>query len=203
MFVRRHRAGAAAALAVALTVAVVAVAGLLTRVRAGATRECGNCDRRLPQSHEDKDATGSPRARRNARHRTGPRRAHARAARRTGAPAPAISPRRSPEVTRSKASPTLRKRLVIDYVLSGSYLVSGTPGNGRLRFDLALQDARSGAVIDNIAQSGALSDLPEMVEKAGARLREQAGYPRPGAERSERGGRGAAADRCLWAAGMW
>ncbi|HEX7915834.1 tetratricopeptide repeat protein, partial [Rudaea sp.] len=72
---------------------------------------------------------------------------------------------------------TLRKRLGADYVLSGSYLVSGAPGEGRLRLDLALQDARNGTALANVAQSGALADLPELVEKAGASLRAQAGYP--------------------------
>ena len=73
---------------------------------------------------------------------------------------------------------TLRKRLGVDFVLSGSYLVSGSGGDSRLRLDLALQDARSGVVVAKVAQSGALSDLPGLIEQTGASLREQAGYPR-------------------------
>lgn len=82
----------------------------------------------------------------------------------------------------------LRKRLGADYVLSGSYLVSGAAGESRLRLDLALQDARSGAALANVAQSGALSDLSELVEKAGASLRAQAGYPGLAAEEARETG---------------
>jgi serine/threonine-protein kinase len=70
----------------------------------------------------------------------------------------------------------LHKRLGADYVLSGSYLVSGAAGANTLRFDLALQDVHSGATLANVAQNGELSHLTELIEKAGATLREQAGY---------------------------
>ena len=39
---------------------------------------------------------------------------------------------------------TLKKRVGADYVLSGSYLVSGAADTPSLRIDLALQDAASG-----------------------------------------------------------
>ncbi|MFT3792584.1 MAG: protein kinase [Rudaea sp.] len=179
VFVRRHRAGAAAALAVALTVAVVAVAGLLTRAFAPA--QPANAALAIVDFHNlaaDKDADWIAPA---LAEMLATELAHG--ARMHALPDELVRPARSDLAApmaggyAEQSLATLRKRLVVDYVLSGSYLVSGTPGNGRLRFDLALQDARSGAAVANIAQSGALSDLPEMVEKAGARLREQAGYP--------------------------
>ncbi|HMM56282.1 MAG: hypothetical protein DYH18_02050 [Xanthomonadales bacterium PRO7] len=65
----------------------------------------------------------------------------------------------------------LRKRLNTDYVLSGSYLVSGAGDTANLRMDLTVQDARTEAPLASIAQSGALNDLPRLVEQVGAELR--------------------------------
>jgi tetratricopeptide (TPR) repeat protein len=70
---------------------------------------------------------------------------------------------------------TLRKRLGADYVLSGSYLVSGSAGDAKLRLDLALQDARGGPA-KAVVQNGALGNLSELVDKAGASLRDSLGY---------------------------
>ncbi len=71
---------------------------------------------------------------------------------------------------------TLRKRLVADYVLSGSYVVSGSGADAKLRLDLAMQDARDGEAIANVTQTGLLSELPTLVERAGAELRTQLGF---------------------------
>jgi serine/threonine-protein kinase len=71
---------------------------------------------------------------------------------------------------------TLRKRLGADYVLSGSYIVSGATPDAKLRFDVALQDARTGRAVVNIAQTGTLADLTALVETAGSRLREESGF---------------------------
>ncbi|HZX92789.1 MAG TPA: protein kinase, partial [Rudaea sp.] len=71
---------------------------------------------------------------------------------------------------------TLRRRLGADYVLSGSYLITGAAADARLRFDVALQDTRSGVAIASISQSGALPDLTALVEQAGASLREKSGF---------------------------
>ena len=70
---------------------------------------------------------------------------------------------------------TLRKRLGADYVLSGSYLVSGSGSDARLRLDLALQDARSGAGIANVVQTGAFADLSGLIDNAGRNLRDSLG----------------------------
>lgn len=66
---------------------------------------------------------------------------------------------------------TLRKRLGADYVLSGSYLVSGSNDAQSLRIDVAMQDARNDEPIASISQSGPLNELPRLVERAGAELR--------------------------------
>jgi len=70
---------------------------------------------------------------------------------------------------------TLRRRLGADYVLSGSYLVSGPQESGTVRLDLSLQDTRSGVAVAKFSQSGALVDLPKLVERAGSRLRDDLG----------------------------
>jgi serine/threonine-protein kinase len=74
-----------------------------------------------------------------------------------------------------KSLATLRKRIGADYVLSGSYFVSGAGGDAKVRLDLALQDARGGTA-KAVLQNGALGDLPTLVDKAGAALRESLGY---------------------------
>ncbi len=75
-----------------------------------------------------------------------------------------------------QALATLRKRLGADYVLSGSYLISGSADGARLRLDLAMQDARSGTQIANVEESGALADLPALVDRTGADLRTKLGF---------------------------
>ncbi|MGB8379164.1 MAG: winged helix-turn-helix domain-containing protein, partial [Rhodanobacteraceae bacterium] len=70
---------------------------------------------------------------------------------------------------------TLRKRLGTDYVLSGSYLVSGSPDQPQLRLDLALQDARTGAAVATLVRNGAVADLPALVTSAGDDLRKHLG----------------------------
>ncbi len=70
----------------------------------------------------------------------------------------------------------LRKRLGADLVLSGSYLISGTADEPKLRFDLAVQDTRTGIAVATVEQTGALSDLPTMIQKAGSDLRSRLGF---------------------------
>ncbi|HEV7489651.1 MAG TPA: tetratricopeptide repeat protein [Rhodanobacteraceae bacterium] len=70
---------------------------------------------------------------------------------------------------------TLRRRLGADYVLSGGYVVAGSSDQPRVRLDLALQDARTGATVANLARDAALSDLPALVAEAGSGLREHLG----------------------------
>ncbi|OOG56849.1 hypothetical protein B0E48_12245 [Rhodanobacter sp. C03] len=69
----------------------------------------------------------------------------------------------------------LHQRLGSDYVLSGSYLVFGDTEAPQLRLDLAVQDARSGAMVADLSRSGAVSELPALVVAAGAGLRDKLG----------------------------
>jgi DNA-binding winged helix-turn-helix (wHTH) protein/tetratricopeptide (TPR) repeat protein len=78
---------------------------------------------------------------------------------------------------------TLRRRLGADYVLSGSYLVSGEGDSPALRIDLSVQDARDGRTLASISHSGRVADLPTLVAQAGADLRTHLGVqPVPATE---------------------
>lgn len=69
----------------------------------------------------------------------------------------------------------IQKVLDADDVVTGSYLA---PGNGDLRLDLRLQDARSGETIAPVSvtgKSGQVSDLVDAVTRAGVELRERMG----------------------------
>jgi DNA-binding winged helix-turn-helix (wHTH) protein/tetratricopeptide (TPR) repeat protein len=74
----------------------------------------------------------------------------------------------------------LRRRLDADYVVSGSYLVSGTEDNAPLRIDIALQDARSGALLASVSNQSGLRDLTTLVARTGASLRDKLGITPPG-----------------------
>ena len=74
----------------------------------------------------------------------------------------------------------LRRRLDADYVVSGSYLVSGTADNAPLRVDIALQDARNGAVLASVSSQSGLGELTALVAKMGVRLRDKLGIVSPG-----------------------
>ena len=74
----------------------------------------------------------------------------------------------------------LRRRLDADYVVSGSYLVSGTADNAPLRVDIALQDARNGAVLASVSNQTSLGELTALVAKMGARLRDKLAIRPPG-----------------------
>lgn len=69
----------------------------------------------------------------------------------------------------------IQKVLGADDVVTGSYLA---PGNGDLRLDLRLQDARSGETIAPVSvtgKSGQVEDLADVVTSAGKQLREKLG----------------------------
>lgn len=76
----------------------------------------------------------------------------------------------------SQSLATLKKRVGADYVLSGSYLVSGAADAPTLRIDLALQDAATGNAVASISQSGAVADLSAVATRTGAALRSAAGF---------------------------
>lgn len=76
----------------------------------------------------------------------------------------------------------LRRRLAADYVLSGSYLVSGSGDEAKLRVDLALQDARNGVTVTSVSRSATVAELPALVTAAGIALRERLGTTPPSAQ---------------------
>ncbi len=179
VFVRRHRAGSAAALAVALTIAFVVAAARLMHVFAPerpTSATLAIVDFHNSSPNKDADWIAPALGEMLATELANGGRMHA-------LPDELVRPARSDLAApaaggyAAQSLATLRRRLGADYVLSGSYLVSGKSGENRLRLDLALQDARSGEPLANVSQSGALADLSELVEKAGAKLRDQAGYP--------------------------
>jgi len=74
----------------------------------------------------------------------------------------------------------LRRRLDADYVVSGSYLVSGAADNAPLRVDIELQDARNGAVLASASSQAGLGEITALVAKLGIRLRDKLGITSPG-----------------------
>jgi DNA-binding winged helix-turn-helix (wHTH) protein/tetratricopeptide (TPR) repeat protein len=76
----------------------------------------------------------------------------------------------------------LRRRLDTDYVISGSYLVTGASDGAPLRVDVALQDARDGALVASVSNQSSLSGLIALASQAGATLRGKLGIATPGAE---------------------
>ncbi len=74
----------------------------------------------------------------------------------------------------AKSLAMLRRRLGADYVLSGSYLVSGEGEGAAVRLDLALQDTRGGGLIA-LTRSGAVAELPALVTLVGEDLRKDLG----------------------------
>lgn len=67
----------------------------------------------------------------------------------------------------------LHTNLDADYVVLGSYTALGAPGQGRIRLDLRLQDARNGEIVAEEAVSGRDSDLFDLISQVGAHLREK------------------------------
>jgi DNA-binding winged helix-turn-helix (wHTH) protein/tetratricopeptide (TPR) repeat protein len=76
----------------------------------------------------------------------------------------------------------LRRRLDADYVISGSYLVSGADDNAPLRIDIALQDARDGALLASVSNQSGLRELTTVVARTGVRLRDKLGILPPGGQ---------------------
>jgi len=76
----------------------------------------------------------------------------------------------------------LRERLGADYIVSGSYLVSGSSDDAPMRVDIALQDARNGSLVASVSDLGGESGLLDLVTKAGSTLRAKLGIQPPGAE---------------------
>jgi serine/threonine protein kinase/tetratricopeptide (TPR) repeat protein len=71
----------------------------------------------------------------------------------------------------------LHRKLGVDYVILGSYLVTGDPGHasGRLRLDLRLQEIKSGELVASLVESGATTELSEIVGRVTRAVRERLG----------------------------
>lgn len=80
----------------------------------------------------------------------------------------------------------LRERVGADYVLSGSYLVSGDATRPDLRMDITLQDTRDGHVVAALARSAPLAELPALVAQAGKELRAHLGAVGPDRDELDR-----------------
>jgi tetratricopeptide (TPR) repeat protein/TolB-like protein len=68
----------------------------------------------------------------------------------------------------------IRNNLGADYVVLGSYLFTSAGENG-IRLDLRLQDAVAGETVVTASDTGRESDLPALVARAGARVRQKLG----------------------------
>jgi DNA-binding winged helix-turn-helix (wHTH) protein/tetratricopeptide (TPR) repeat protein len=76
---------------------------------------------------------------------------------------------------------TLRRRLDVDLVVSGAYLVGTAREDPTLRLDVVVQDARTGATIASLSRETNLSALNWVVGQTGASLRNTLGIPAPSA----------------------
>jgi len=73
-----------------------------------------------------------------------------------------------------------------DVLVLGSYTAIGKKDRGQLRLDVTLQNARTGEVLSQIAQTSSSDDLLQVTSDTGARLRERLGVP--GVSDSEQAG---------------
>jgi eukaryotic-like serine/threonine-protein kinase len=69
----------------------------------------------------------------------------------------------------------IRKNSGSDLVVLGSYLDLGKASGGQIRLDLRVQDATSGETMTSFTENGNELGLLEMVDRAGAELRERLG----------------------------
>ncbi len=72
------------------------------------------------------------------------------------------------------------KALNSDLLILGFYSSVGKPERGELRLDVRLQDARTGEILTEIAQTGDRDQVFQIVAGAGAKLRSRLGVPQLG-----------------------
>jgi len=73
----------------------------------------------------------------------------------------------------------LRRRLDADYVITGSYLVTGSADGAPLRLDLAVQDTHTGTLVGSFSSQAELSGLIALVSREGSALRAKFGAALP------------------------
>jgi eukaryotic-like serine/threonine-protein kinase len=69
----------------------------------------------------------------------------------------------------------IRQNLGADLVVTGSYVTVGTGDASTLRVDIRLQDSREGETLSLVSEMGAISELLDLVARAGMRLRDKLG----------------------------
>jgi tetratricopeptide (TPR) repeat protein len=79
----------------------------------------------------------------------------------------------------------IRTSLGADYVVVGSYLATGRDDNA-IRLDVRLQDAMAGETLIAATDTGREADLPALVARAGARVRDRLGLGRLSGLEAER-----------------
>lgn len=65
--------------------------------------------------------------------------------------------------------------LSTDLLVLGSYTTIGTSERGQLRLDVRLQDAKTGEILTQVAETGSVSDLFHIASRAGGKLRTKLG----------------------------
>lgn len=73
----------------------------------------------------------------------------------------------------------IRQNLGADLVVTGSYVTVGTGDASSLRVDIRLQDSREGETLSLVSEMGAVSELLDLVARAGMRLRDKLGVQAP------------------------
>lgn len=64
-----------------------------------------------------------------------------------------------------------------DLLVQGSYTTIGSRDRGHMRLDVSLQDAQTGEILAEVAETGSRQDLFRIVSRAGAQLRDRLGVP--------------------------
>jgi DNA-binding winged helix-turn-helix (wHTH) protein/TolB-like protein len=75
--------------------------------------------------------------------------------------------------TTSRIGTALNSNLLV----LGSYTDIGGAGRGQLRVDVRLQDAKTGEILTEVAETGSRQDLFQATSRIGAKLRERLGVP--------------------------
>jgi tetratricopeptide (TPR) repeat protein len=70
----------------------------------------------------------------------------------------------------------IRQNLGADLVVTGSYVTVGAGDTSTLRVDIRLQDSRQGETLSLVSEMGAVSELLDLVARAGMRLRDKLGF---------------------------
>jgi eukaryotic-like serine/threonine-protein kinase len=65
----------------------------------------------------------------------------------------------------------IRRNLGADIVVSGAYADLGAEGSGRMRVDIWAEDTQTGEVVASVSESGADTEILDVMSRAGTRLR--------------------------------